>query len=98
MTNAVVLPSVIKMNHPAIENRVIDITHYLGIAGGFDGFTRFIMTLRETLKVPERLRDMGVGTDRIDEMTKMALEDPSAGGNPIKMTTENTRALFEACI
>ena len=98
MTNAVVLPSVIAMNRPAIENRVDDITRYLGIANGFDGFTQFIMTLRESLGVPERLRDMGVGTDRIEEMTRMALEDPSAGGNPVKMTAENTRALFEACI
>ena len=40
----------------------------------------------------------GVGRDRIDEMTAMALEDPSAGGNPVKMTAENTKALFEACI
>ena len=98
MTNAVVLPSVIAMNRPAIENRVDDITRYLGIANGFDGFTQFIMTLRESLGVPGRLRDMGVGTDRIEEMTRMALEDPSAGGNPVKMTAENTRALFEACI
>jgi alcohol dehydrogenase class IV len=98
MTNAVVLPSVITMNRPAIESRVDDITRYLGIANGFDGFTQFIMTLRESLGVPERLRDMGVGTDRIEEMTRMALEDPSAGGNPVKMTAENTRALFEACI
>ncbi|MBL3558495.1 MULTISPECIES: iron-containing alcohol dehydrogenase [Marinobacter] len=98
MTNAVVLPSVITMNRPAIENRVDDISRYLGIANGFDGFTGFIMTLRESLGVPERLRDMGVGTDRIEEMTRMALEDPSAGGNPVRMTAENTRALFEACI
>jgi len=98
MTNAVVLPSVITMNRPAIESRVDDITRYLGIANGFDGFTRFIMTLRESLGVPERLGEMGVGTDRIEEMTKMALEDPSAGGNPVQMTPENTRALFEACI
>ncbi|MBJ7275080.1 iron-containing alcohol dehydrogenase [Marinobacter salarius] len=98
MTNAVVLPSVIAMNRPAIENRVDDITRYLGIANGLDGFTQFIMTLRESLGVPERLRELGVGTDRIEEMTRMALEDPSAGGNPVKMTAENTRALFEACI
>ena len=31
-------------------------------------------------------------------MTAMALEDPSAGGNPVEMTSENTKALFEACI
>jgi alcohol dehydrogenase class IV len=31
-------------------------------------------------------------------MTAMALEDPSASGNPVEMTAENTRALFEACL
>jgi alcohol dehydrogenase class IV len=27
-------------------------------------------------------------------LTEMALEDPSCGGNPVKMTRENTRALL----
>ena len=35
---------------------------------------------------------------RLDELTEMALEDPSCGGNPIAMTRENTRALFGACM
>jgi hypothetical protein len=30
-------------------------------------------------------------------LTEMALEDPSCGGNPVKMTKKNTRALYEAC-
>lgn len=98
MTNAVVLPSVIAMNRPAITDRVSSIGNYLGIPGGFSGFEAFVMDLRQALKVPEKLREMGVDSDRIDEMTGMALEDPSAGGNPVKMTRENTRALFEACI
>ena len=34
----------------------------------------------------------------LDELTDMALEDPSCGGNPVEMTRENTRALFEACM
>ncbi|WP_166267991.1 iron-containing alcohol dehydrogenase [Marinobacter caseinilyticus] len=98
MTNAVVLPYAMAMNRPAIEGLVTDIGHYLGIAGGFEGFADFIQQLRNTLAVPDKLRDLGVGTDRIDEMTEMALADPSAGGNPLKMTRDNTKALFEACI
>ena len=31
-------------------------------------------------------------------MATMAVEDPTAGGNPVKLTKENTRALFEAAI
>lgn len=98
LTNAVVLPSVIAMNKPAIISKVESIARYLDISGGFDGFANYILELRRQLKVPDKLSELGVGTDRIDEMTRMALEDPSAGGNPVKMETANTRALFEACI
>ncbi|MEX0606253.1 MAG: iron-containing alcohol dehydrogenase [Marinobacter sp.] len=98
LTNAVVLPSVIAMNKPAIITKVESIARYLDISGGFEGFADYILALRQELKVPDKLRELGVGTDRIDEMTRMALEDPSAGGNPVKMDADNTRALFEACI
>jgi alcohol dehydrogenase class IV len=41
---------------------------------------------------------MGVTEDRLDELTAMALDDPSCGGNPVEMTEANTRALFQACL
>ncbi|MBZ0162263.1 MAG: iron-containing alcohol dehydrogenase [Notoacmeibacter sp.] len=97
-TNAAVMPMVLRMNRPAIEERIAAAAAYLGIPGGFDGFYGFVMDLRAELAIPVNLAAMGVGTDRIDEMTAMALEDPSAGGNPVRMTAENTRALFEDCI
>jgi alcohol dehydrogenase len=40
---------------------------------------------------------MGIAPDRIDELSEMAIEDPSAGGNPVPMTLENTKALFRDC-
>jgi len=98
MTNAVVIPPVLEMNRNAIEDRIVDAANYLGIGGGFNGFFDYVLKLRTELSVPNKLRDLGVGTDRIDDMVAMALEDPSAGGNPIEMTTENTKTLFEACI
>jgi alcohol dehydrogenase class IV len=98
MTNAVVIPPVLAMNRSVIEDRIGDAAKYLGIAGGFDGFYDYVMALRTELSVPDKLRDLGVGTDRIDDMVVMALDDPSAGGNPVEMTTANTKALFEACI
>lgn len=98
MTNAVVMPPVLMMNRPAIEDRIARAADYMGISGGFDGFYDFVLKLRADLAVPDKLSALGVGRDRIDEMTAMALEDPSAGGNPVTLTTENTKALFEACI
>ena len=98
MTNAVVIPPVLEMNRGAIEDRIADAANYLGISGGFNGFYDYVMNLRTELGVPNKLRELGVGSDRIDDMVAMALEDPSAGGNPVEMTTANTKALFEACV
>ena len=97
-TNAVVMPMVLDFNRPAVEDRLTRASAYLGIAGGFDGFRAKVMDLRAELSIPENLGAMGVEEARLDELTEMALEDPSCGGNPIEMTAANTRALFQACL
>lgn len=97
-TNAVVMPMVLDMNRPAIEERINRAAAYLGIAGGFDGFRAAVMNLRATLAIPANLTALGVINPDLATLTEMALEDPSCGGNPIAMTRENTRALFEACL
>ena len=97
-TNAVVMPACLAFNRPAIEERIARAAAYMGIAGGYEGFVARVMELRETLGIPPGLAALGVGTDRLDELTAMALEDPSTGGNPVAMTPENTRALFEAAM
>ncbi|WP_265516685.1 iron-containing alcohol dehydrogenase [Nitratireductor luteus] len=98
MTNAVVMPPVLRLNRPAIEDRIAAAAAYLGISGGFDGFYDFVIGLRAELGVPDRLGELGVGTDRIGDMVEMALEDPTAGGNPVRLDPENTRKLFEEAI
>lgn len=97
-TNAVVMPMVLDFNRGEIEERIARAAAYLGIAGGFDGFRARIMDLRAELSIPPSLSAMGVEAARLDELTEMALEDPSCDGNPVKMTRDNTRALFEACL
>jgi alcohol dehydrogenase class IV len=97
-TNAVVMPMVLEFNRAAIEDRIVRAAAYLGIDGGFSGFHAMVMDLRAQLNIPENLSAMGVEFARLDELTEMALEDPSCGGNPVVMTRENTRALYEACM
>ncbi len=97
-TNAVVMPMVLEFNRHAIEDRIARAAAYLGIVGGFAGFHEAVMELRARLNIPANLSAMGVEYARLDELTEMALEDPSCGGNPVKMTRENTRALFDACM
>lgn len=98
MTNAVVMPPVLRVNRPAVEEKLAQAAAYLGIAGGFDGFYNFVLGLREELGVPDKLAALGVGTDRIDEMAAMAIVDPTAGGNPVKLTLDTAKKLFAECI
>ena len=97
-TNAVVMPMVLDFNRAAIADRIDRAAAYLGIAGGFDGFYAHVMDLRASLSIPANLTALGVETSRLDELTEMALLDPSCGGNPVEMTRDNTRALFDACM
>ncbi|TCL74949.1 iron-containing alcohol dehydrogenase [Rhizobium sp. BK251] len=97
MTNAVVMPAVLRFNRKPIEEKIGRAAAYLGISGGFDGFYDYVLKLRAELGVPDNLTAMGITPDRIDELSAMAIEDPSAGGNPVPMTLENTKALFRDC-
>ncbi len=96
-TNAVVMRPVLSFNRTAIESRIELAAAYLGIDGGFDGFDGFVGELCAELGIPENLTALGVPKENLDRMVAMALEDPSAGGNPVKMTSENTLPLLESC-
>ena len=97
-TNAICMPAVLQFNADAIRDRFGPVADYLGIKGGFDGFCAFVQEFNDSMGIPRKLSELGVGSDRLDELTEMALKDPSVGGNPVAMTAENTKALFEAVI
>ena len=97
-TNAVCMPAVLALNAPVIRGRFDRAAPYLGIEGGFDGFCAFVQAFNDNFRIPRRLGEMGVTADRMDDLVAMALEDPSCGGNPVPLTAETLRGLFEACI
>jgi alcohol dehydrogenase class IV len=97
-TNAVCMPSVLEFNAAMISDRFNTAAAYLGLSGGFDGFRIFVQELNDSLGIPRKLSAMGVTFDRIDELTAMALADPSCGGNPVELTTKNLKELFTTII
>ncbi len=97
-TNAVCMPEVLKFNADAIRDRFENAAAYLGIDGGFDGFCAFVDDFNASFAIPKTLTELGVTDPDIEALTDAALRDPSTGGNPVEMTAENTKALFEALI
>jgi len=99
LTNAVFMPYVLAFNRKAVEERLTRLAAYLGLRNpSFAAVMKWVMELRETFKVPHTLKDLGVGDDRLDELSEMAAEDPSAGGNPIPVGVPELRAMFIASL
>jgi len=102
MTNAVFMPYVLAFNRPVIETRIARLAAYCGIEGGFDGFARAVLMLREKLGVPHALGGLIKGLDmdaaRRDLIAEMAIVDPTAGGNPVPLTKEAALMLLDRSV
>jgi alcohol dehydrogenase class IV len=102
MTNAVFMPYVLAFNRPAIEERIARAAAYLGIRGGFDGFAKAVLKLRRELKVPHTLPGLIKGLEmdgkRKALIADMAVVDPTAGGNPVKLTKKASAALLDQAL
>jgi alcohol dehydrogenase class IV len=98
LTNAVFMPYVLAYNRPAIEAKVARLSAYLGLEPGFGAFLDWVLRLRAELGVPHTLEGLKIGPERFDEMSAMAPEDPTAGGNPVPIDRASARALYESAL
>jgi alcohol dehydrogenase len=94
LTNAVFMPYVLDFNRDAIEGKIERLAGWLGIEGGFAGFLDFVLRLRRDLGIPHTLGRIGVDDARLPEMAAMAVEDPTAGGNPRALTEADALDLY----
>lgn len=97
-TNAVCMPAVLRFNKPAIMDVIGDAANYLGISGGYDGFCNYVDELNAKMGVPKNLAGLGIDDPDVERIVDGALIDPSTGGNPVKMTKENTTELLRDII
>ncbi len=98
LVNAVVMPYVLEFNRSVIETRIERLAAYLGLEASFDAFLNWVLDLRRELEIPNTLGEIGIPLEGVPELAKMAIIDPSAGGNPIALTIENVTPLFEKAI
>ncbi len=96
-TNAVVMKNVLMFNKKEIISKINLLTKYLEIPNGFDGFIGFIETLCQKLHIPKNLNEIGVDKNQIELIASMAINDPTASGNPIKLNYQNTLDLLRKC-
>ena len=95
LTNAVFMPYVLKKNRKAIEEKIIALSKYLNLKEtSFDGFMKWILDLREKLLIPHTLKELINDNSKFEQMSVMAKDDPSTGGNPIKLESADFLDLY----
>jgi alcohol dehydrogenase class IV len=72
---------------------------WLGLPSpSFKAVMNWVLNLRKEIGIPHTLKDIGVGSDRIDELSEMAAVDPTAGGNPVPAGVPEMKKMFIASI
>ena len=92
------MPAVLDMNADKISDRFNQVSSYLGIKDGFSGFCAFVREFNTSLKIPENLSGLGVTNVDIKKLTEEALKDPSCGGNPIELNSQNVGDVIKKII
>ncbi len=95
LTNAVLMPYVLSFNRSAIAPRIDRLAAYLGLEGGFNGFLAWVLAMRADLGIPHTLAELNVDPEKAGLIAAMAVDDPSAAGNPIQLDVAATRAIFD---
>ncbi|MFT3732150.1 MAG: iron-containing alcohol dehydrogenase [Hyphomicrobium sp.] len=102
LTNAVAMPYVIAFNAPAIGEKMQRLATYLGLGGGkslsqvaaVQAINDWILELRSEIAIPPTIAELGVGADRLTEIARLAIVDPTAGTNPVPLTQNNVEELL----
>jgi len=99
LSNAIFMPYVLTFNKSSIENKIVSICGYLDLEKNFDSFLQWILDLRKNLNIPNKLSDVMNCSDLdLDQLSLMAYEDPSTNGNPIKISREDLKLMYEHSI
>lgn len=99
LTNAVLLPYVLKFNQDAIAGRVPLVCRTLGLAGeGFGDLLDWVLQFRAALDIPENLSAIGIDAARADDIGKMAAADICSLGNPKPVDAAALETIFVSAV
>ena len=103
LSNAILLPSVLKFNMPANIKRHAEVAIALGCQPGKDDNetamrgVEFIYQLAEAVGIPQKLSDLGIPQTAVDGMAKAAMEvQRLLKNNPREVTEQDARDIYNS--
>ncbi len=99
LLNSILLPYALKQNKSVIEEKMTYLSKVLELPNkGTDAFIEYILNLRETLKIPHTLQEIGINEENGREIGKMAFKDPSTATNAKLVNAQDLEKLFRAAV
>ncbi|MDO6708759.1 iron-containing alcohol dehydrogenase [Photobacterium sp. 1_MG-2023] len=95
LLNAILMPYVLVANRSVIEDKITHLARYLDLPEpGFDSFLNWILDFRAALNIPHTLAEIDITVEEAGRVGEMAVQDPSAGGNPIAFSAAVYSQIF----
>ena len=99
LTNAIILPVVLRFNLPGLEGKVARMAEAMGLQDRtVDAFIAEIERLLDNIEIPNSLGDIGVPPDCVHRIAEKAMFDSAVETNPRVATVDEVRALTETAI
>lgn len=99
LLNAILMPYVVQANQDAISDKLTQLHRYLCLAeAGHADLLSWLLALREQLAIPHTLQAIGIEADEAELIGKLAVADPSAGGNPIAFDATEYQQIFRNAV
>jgi len=95
LTNAVVLPSVLKYNQHVMNKKISIMSEAMGLKkNDFEYFYNSICNLLDQLEIPKNLKEIGVETNSVERLAEKALKDSAFATNPKTASLEEMISLI----
>ena len=99
LTNAIILPVVLRFNLPGMESKVKRMADVMGIKDvSVESFITEIERMLDDVNIPRSLSEIGVPADCAQRIAEKALLDSAAGTNPRTASIAEMRDLIENAI
>lgn len=96
LTNAVLLPSVLRFNRSTLGDRIVPLAQAAGVEDvTFEGFEGWVCGLLDEIGIPRTLAEIGVPKGCSAAIAAKAVQDSAAGTNPRTATVEQVAAVIE---
>jgi alcohol dehydrogenase class IV len=95
LANGIMIDYALKFNVPVREDRFKNMAMTVGLREHTpQAFLQWLTDLKKEIGIPKNLTSAGVGQDKLDQLTRLAVQDSCHQYNPRPVTEKDFRAIF----